>query len=361
MPPTEARPLVCARDAQLLDNLLRLAAAGNAEADLPADPISARPLWSAAPLVVVGADVAAEYAAARLPYRSSLILVADERQRGPDDEFVWRFAAELGAENVVFLPTAEAWLVDRYTEAVSGPAGAGRVVAVVGGRGGAGASVLATGLAVTAARSGVTTMLVDADPLGGGLDLLLGRESTAGLRWPDLAETAGRMSPPALQNALPRMGGLCVLSWDRGDVLTIPADAAEAALDAGRRGSDLVVVDLPRRLDEAAVRALQAADLTLLVVPAEVRACAAASRVALAVRPHCAQLSCVVRGPAPAGLRPRDLAAALELPLAGVLRAEPRLAAALERGDAPAASGRGPLAEFCRRILNDLDAQTVPA
>jgi secretion/DNA translocation related CpaE-like protein len=302
-----------------------------------------------------------EYAAARLPYRGGLIRVAAERQTHPDDPMVWRLAAELGAEHVVFLPTAEAWLVDRYGEAVDGPAAAGRVVAMIGGRGGAGASVLSTALAVTAARSGVRTMLVDADPLGGGLDLLLGRESTAGLRWPDLADTAGRMSPPALYDALPRHGELCVLSWDRGDVLTIPADAAEAALDAGRRGSDLLVVDLPRRLDDAAVRVLQAADLTLLVVPAEVRACAAASRVARAVRPHCSRLSCVIRGPAPAGLRSRDLASALELPLAGVLRAEPRLAAALERGDAPAASGRGPLAEFCRRLLTDLDARPVPA
>jgi secretion/DNA translocation related CpaE-like protein len=199
-------------------------------------------------------------------------------------------------------------------------------------------------------------MLVDADPLGGGLDLLLGREDAAGLRWPDLVDTAGRMSPPALHDALPRVGELCVLSWDRGDVLTIPPDAAEAALEAGRRCSDVLVVDLPRRPDDAAVRALQAADLTLLVVPAEVRACAAASRVARAVRPHCARLSCVVRGPAPAGLRSADLATALELPLAGVMRAEPKLASALERGDVPAASGRGPLADFCGRVLSDLDA-----
>jgi secretion/DNA translocation related CpaE-like protein len=307
--------------------------------------------------VVVGADVAEEYVAARLPYRANLVLVADERHTSRSDEAIWRVASELGAEHVVFLPAGEAWLVDRYSEAVSGPVAAGRVVGVVGGRGGAGASVLSAALALTAARGGARTMLLDADPLGGGLDLLLGRESTAGLRWPDLAENAGRMSPPALQDALPRIGELCVLSWDRGDLLSIPPDAAEAALDASRRCSDLVVVDLPRRPDEAAVRILQAADLTLLIVPAEVRACAAASRVALMIRPHCARLSCVVRGPAPAGLRSRDLAGHLGLPLAGVLRAEPRLASALERGDAPAATGRGPLAEFCRRMLAELEAE----
>ncbi|GAA0263605.1 septum site-determining protein Ssd [Cryptosporangium japonicum] len=356
MSPPEVCPLVCVRDPELTDHLLRLAAAAGADVEVPVDPIGARPLWIGAPLVVVGTDVVAEYVAARLPHRPGVVLAADERHFSPDDSAVWRVASELGAAHVAFLPTAEAWLVDRLTEAVSGPPRAGRVVAVIGGRGGAGASVLSTALAVTAARNGSRTMLVDADPLGGGLDLLLGRENTGGLRWPDLVDTAGRVSPPALHDALPRVGELSVLSWDRGDVLAVPPEAAEAALEAGRRFSDLLVVDLPRRPDDAAVRVLQAADVTLLVVPAEVRACAAASRVVRAVRPHCAQLACVVRGPAPAGLRSADLATALELPLAGVLRAEPRLAGALERGDVPAGSGRGPLAGFCRSFLAELEA-----
>ncbi len=355
-----SRPLVCTRDSDLLDDLLRLAAAGGVDVDAPGDPVAARTPWPGASLVIVGSDVAAEYVRARLPRRVGVVLVARAEEAGPDDGDLWRRAAELGAEHVVFLPAAEPWLVDRFGAAV-GPVGAGRVVGVVGGRGGGGASVLAAALAVTAARQGARTMLLDADPLGGGLDLLVGREDSTGLRWPDLADAAGRMSAPALHDALPRIGELCVLSWDRGDLLSVPADAVEAALDAGRRGSDLVVVDLPRRPDEAAVRALQATDLTLLVVPAEVRACAAASRVARAIRPHCARLSCVVRGPAPAGLRSRDLAATLRLPLAGILRAEPGLAAGLERGEAPAADGRGPLAAFCREVLADLDREQSAA
>ena len=61
----------------------------------------------------------------------------------------------------------------------------GAAVAVVGGCGGAGASVLAAALAVTAVRHGGRALLVDCDPLGGGLDLVLGAEHVAGLRWPD--------------------------------------------------------------------------------------------------------------------------------------------------------------------------------
>jgi hypothetical protein len=113
-------------------------------------------------------------------------------------------------------------------------------------------------------------------------------------------------------------------------------------------------VDLPRRLDDAAVLALEAADRVLMVVPAELRATAAAARVAATAAPHCADLAIVVRGPAPGRLQAKDVADALGLPLAGALRPEPRLGPALERGEAPAVSGRGPLASFCQRLIEDL-------
>jgi hypothetical protein len=60
----------------------------------------------------------------------------------------------------------------------------------------------------------------------------------------------------------------------------------------------------------------------------------------------------VVRGPAPAGLTGELVADTLGLPLAGWLRPEPGLARTLERGDPPAASGRGPLATLCRDLLD---------
>jgi hypothetical protein len=62
------------------------------------------------------------------------------------------------------------------------------------------------------------------------------------------------------------------LVWDRGDVSAVPADSAATALDGGRHGGDLVVVDLPRQPGDAAIVALEAALHTLLVVPAEQQA-----------------------------------------------------------------------------------------
>ncbi len=173
---------------------------------------------------------------------------------------------------------------------------------MVGGRGGAGASTLAVALALTATSRRLRCLLLDADPLGGGLDLVLGGEDQLGVRWPELADAHGRVNGAALRDALPAFDGLTVLSWDRGDLLSIPADAMLSVLGAGRRSFDLIVVDLPRRPDAAAEEALAQATHTLLVVPAEVRATAAAARVATALAEFTADIQVVVRGPAPSGL-----------------------------------------------------------
>jgi secretion/DNA translocation related CpaE-like protein len=251
------------------------------------------------------------------------------------------------------LPAAEAWLVDQFADHANGNPARGWVMALLGGRGGAGTSVLATALAVTGRRQGLDSLLVDADPFGGGVDLVLGWERLEGLRWPELIDARGRVSPPALVSALPGEGSLAVLSFDRSELDGVPSAAMASALDAGRRGRDLVVVDLPRRFDDASLLALSAADRAILVVPAELRACVAAKRVAALAATHCAALAVVVRGPAPAGFSPEDVAQALDLPLIGMLRPEPGLARALERGHPPAGSGRGPLAELCQHLLAD--------
>jgi hypothetical protein len=91
-----------------------------------------------------------------------------------------------------------------------------------------------------------------------------------------------------------------------------------------------------------------------MVVPAELRACAAATRVAATVLPHAPALSLVVRQPGPGGLTVREVIDAVHLPLAGTLRTEVTLAKDLERGLAPASSGRGPLAVLCEKLIGDL-------
>jgi secretion/DNA translocation related CpaE-like protein len=342
-------PLVVTADDDLLDDLLRLAAAGGSDVDVAPDPAAARPRFAAAPLVLIGTDQAEPCLRAGLPRRPRVVIVG--RGAGPDA--AWDVAQSLGAEHVAMLPTAEPWLVDRFAERPEIDPG-GRTLAVIGGRGGAGASILAGGLAVTAVRAGLRTLLVDADPLGGGLDLVLGWEQVDGLRWPALAGADGRVDPPALLRALPHRGDLVLLSFARDESAVVPIEAMAATLDAARRGRDVIVADLPRRLDDAATLALQAADRAVLVVPAELRATAAAARIAGTVLVHCQDLAVVVRGPSPGRLKSREVARALGLPLAGTLRPEVALCQGLERGVAPAASGQGPLAELCKRLIDQL-------
>jgi secretion/DNA translocation related CpaE-like protein len=354
--PQPIYPLLLSADDLLTDEVLRLAAVSGRTLEVAIDPGAVRSRFDAAPLVLIGADLIEECRRAGLPRRGGVVIVARESER----EGLVPLAQQLGAEFVASLPAGQTWLLRRLAETADHATGTGRVIGVLGGRGGAGASTLAVGLAVTGVRAGLSTMLVDADPMGGGIDLALGWEQEAGLRWPALAAASGQVDPATLAGALPGRGPLTVLSWSRDDdpddlSFQAPAEAMNAALDAARRGVDLVVVDLPRRFDQAAEVGAAAAHSVFLLVPAELRAVAAASRVARAVTAHCRRLAVVVRGPSPGGLRADEVAHAIGLPLAGEMRPEPGLAAALERGITPAGSGRGPLADLCRSLLKSVE------
>ncbi|RDG36662.1 septum site-determining protein Ssd [Streptomyces corynorhini] len=336
-----AGPLIVTEDVDLLDDLLRLCAAAGAEPEVHHTVPERGGAWEEAPMVLVGDDAAARCRGASR--RRGVMLVG----RHQDDPGVWRRAVEIGADCVLRLPDAESWLVDRLADAAEGVGRQALTVGVIGGRGGAGASTLACALAVTAAREGRRTMLVDGDPLGGGLDVLLGGEQAEGRRWPDFAASKGRVAGGALEESLPHLHQLRVLSWDRGDSVLVRPEAIRSVLAAARRRGGIVVVDLPRRVDEAVAEALAQLDVGLMVVPAELRAVAAAGRVASTVSMVLPDLRAVVRGPYAAGLDEQWIADALRLPLAGELPLEPGLAQAQDGGDPPGSQRRGPLAAFC--------------
>ncbi|MFI6337801.1 septum site-determining protein Ssd [Streptomyces sp. NPDC050535] len=331
-------PLIVTEDAVLLDDLLRLCAAAGARPEVHHGVPDRRGSWESAPLVLVGDDAARRVRGA--VRRRGVVLVG----RDQDDSGVWRRAVEIGADHVLMLPDGEQWLVDRIADVAEGVGRPALTVGVLGGRGGAGASTLACALAVTSAREGRRTLLVDADPLGGGLDVLLGGEATEGLRWPAFAASRGRVGGGALEESLPELHALRVLSWDRGDSVAIPPQAVRAVLAAARRRGGAVVVDLPRRIDEGVAEALAQLDLGVLVVPADLRAIAAAGRVASSVGMVLRDLRVAVRGPYAPGLDDREVARLLGLPLVGEVPAEPPL---LDGGVPPGGFARGPLARFC--------------
>jgi secretion/DNA translocation related CpaE-like protein len=344
-------PLLVTSDPAVRDDVLRLAAAAGVDVDTAAEPAAVRLRWHAAPLVLLGGDALSTHASLDLPTRRGVTVIC----RGSPPPALWPRAVECGAERVISLPDGEAALVDLLADAVERCGEPARVVAVIGGRGGAGASLLAAGLAVTAARRGRHTLLVDADPSGGGLDLVLGAESTPGLRWADLAATSGRVSAVALRRALPVAHGAALLSFDRNCPRELPADALRSVLTAGQRAGGLVVVDLPRQATPSTAAALRLADLALLVVTPELRAVAAAARLAESVREWADNLQVLVRRTSVGDLPPGEIARTLRLPLAGQFRSEPGLAGTVERGIPPAGRDRGPLAAVCRQILHALD------
>ncbi len=323
--------LVLVDNAALCEDVRRIGAAADCVLDEQNRPVG-RHAWTRAPLIVL--DAAAAHASVRdhLPRRSGVVLVCDGEACLAD----WQVAAAAGAEHVIALPDQEALLIELLGARPEAGSGLGAMVAIIGGRGGAGASTFAAALALSAAASEFRPrcLLVDGDGRGGGIDLLLGMEAEPGLRWPALVVEGGRLSAAALYGALPSVGdNLTVLACGRGKGSGDPsATAFEAVIDAGRSAGDLVVCDLPRRASPAVDVALELADLVVLMVPAELRASAASEAVAAYVSERNLNQGIVVRGPAPGGLRGSDIAAALGLPLLAAIRPEPRLADLLERG-----------------------------
>jgi secretion/DNA translocation related CpaE-like protein len=324
----------------------RVAAAASV-AVVHADEPSSRKSWSAAAAVLLDEQAARRCAAQALPRRDRVVLVG----HAPLGEEHWHAGITVGAQRVLTLPEQEADLVVLLADAVESVRDESRhgpIAAVVAGRGGAGASVLAAALALSVPDA----LLVDVDPWSGGLDLLLGAETTAGLRWPDLSLRGGRVGYPSLRDALPRHRGVTLLANGRGGGEIDPT-ALTAVVEAGSRGGATVVCDVPRRSTTAAEAALDAADLVIVVVTAEVRACAAAGAMVpwlSAINPN---VGLVVRGPAPGGLRASEVAGSVGLPLLAAMRPQHGVAEALERGGLRIAR-RSPLEGTARQVLTVL-------
>ena len=352
-----ARPLIVTADESLLDDLLRLAAAAGTVPEVASDITAARRAWTAAGAVVVGADFAAAVAEVRLPRRDGVVIVAGL----PPDGRTWAHAVALGAAEVHTLPEAQGALIDLFGDCLEGSGAEATTVSVIGSCGGSGATTFAVALAMTSAGAARPTLVVDADPVGGGIDLVVGAEHAPGVRWPELAGTSGRLSAASLSDALPKLGALSMLSHDRAEAVPIAAAAMRSVLAAGRRGHELVVVDLPRRLDPAAEEAVVRSELMLMIVPAEVRAVAAASRVLASVRELAPRLGLVVRGPGPGGLRAEQIEESLGVPVWALMRPDRRLGPALDEGLGPLRRRRGPLAACCKAVQEQLAARTAAA
>lgn len=341
----ERRPLVVTADAELLDDVLGVAAAVGVAMDVAVEPGSCGLQWRTAPLVLLGGDLAVMLGTPAARSRPGVLVVGRETL----DEHDRARATTAGAEAVVRLPTDQAALADRLADVLE-PPGDGRIVGVLPGRGGAGASVFAAALALVAAEHGEAAWLVDLDPLGGGADAALGAELAPGARWDELSGLSGRVSGRALRAALPTAGGVAVLSCGpRSDA----PDAAgvRAVLTAARRHGGTVAVDLPRHAGAGLDEALALADEILLIVPAEVRAVLATRQLLSRLSRPSTPLRVVVRRTAE-GLPPQHVARSVDADLAGDYGDEPSVRGALLSGDPRGLVHHTELGTLCRRILD---------
>lgn len=301
-------PVLFTEDPHLRESILRLAAVADVDVMVQSRVSEARGRWSSASVVLIGSDALSDALIAGVPRRGGVVIIR------LDDSDVWEPAVRIGAEDVVTLPVEESALIARLVNRNRAADASSPVVVISGGSGGAGASHLATAVA----RAGATrvprgVLLIDGDRIGGGIELLVEVESAPGLRWRDLATTRGRISPDALREALPSMGGVHVLSHDR-EATVVDDHAWESILDAGTQGFDLTVVDSAR---DTSVGVCDRAQLNVIVVPADLRSVAAAAARSVALRGHAGQVLIAVRHRRDSDLDSADIAAALELPILG--------------------------------------------
>ena len=138
---------------------------------------------------------------------------------------------------------------------------------VLGGSGGVGASAFAAVLA----RACAPSTLVDCDAVGGGVDVLLGMEASAGVRWSGIAVDGGQLDPAALDAGVPHWCGVRVVAADGA---VDPGALVEVVGAAEQLGT--VVLDLPRSPSELRDRAAWLCTLLVVVSAVSVRGLAAA-------------------------------------------------------------------------------------
>ncbi|MFI2565761.1 septum site-determining protein Ssd [Paenarthrobacter sp. NPDC018779] len=341
-PENSADILLVTADGYLQDEARRIVAASGGSLHLAEGMEEAMHGWDTADVVLVGSDVR------ELPprRRAPAVLLG----RAAEGDALWQLAAALGAERVAVLPGAASWLAEHLSLSVA-PDPGGTVLGIVGGHGGAGATTTAIWLAQAAAGLGTSTLLIDGDPWGGGLELGITDQDLPGLRWPDFTATRGSIDPNQFRESLPVAGGFTFLSWPGARDAVPPPDTASVAavLDAARRGYELVVVDIGRSVEALRSFAWDCDKMFLLTTP-HLKSAVAASRTLNELAPGDTAL--LVRGGAAPSVDAQVIADSLGLPLAGTVPALRGVAGATELGRLLDMGQRRPVTRFAEALLD---------
>lgn len=342
-------PLIITRDEALQTELERLAAAAGVHPRLTTEQAGTLQRWARAPVVLVGADVVEEVNRWGPGRRTGVHVVA---WGGVPDE-LFRDALALGAEDVAELPRSGSWVLELLSDLGDAGRQPGRVIGVLGGCGGGGATTLTAALGLAAVHRKRTAMLVDTDPCGPGLDRVLGMETVDGVRWDAVTQTTGRLSAASLREALPRLQGLGVLTWGSGTPGSVQPFAVKEVVNAGRRGHDLVLLDLPRGAERTLPELVSRCDELVVVTTATVPSIAATARLLALTAGHAGR-HLVVRG---TGVPVADIRRLTGFSEVHAMRPQRGLDEAVDLGLGPLRSHRGPLGRLALELVDRLAAR----
>jgi pilus assembly protein CpaE len=143
-----------------------------------------------------------------------------------------------------------------------------KLIAVMGARGGVGASTVAINLAsIIAEQTKKQTALIDLDPQEGSIALALDIEPCRGFR--DVLEKPDRIDSLFLDRVMGKIGKyLSVMSAEEAiaDKLVMNENAAQPLLAELRAKYDYVILDVPRHLTQFSHACMIKADFSVLVV-----------------------------------------------------------------------------------------------
>ncbi|HEU5212013.1 MAG TPA: AAA family ATPase [Gaiellaceae bacterium] len=214
-------------------------------------------------------ELAAEIAKLRERTNAPLILAAYGEPNG-----IVETGLTVGAADVLALPQAKETLLFALHKAArtNGAAHSGKILTVFSPKGGSGKTVLATNIAVAAARSGVESLLVDLDLQFGDAALTTGVSPRATIA--DLAGASGQMDVEKL-TAFVSPGptdGLSVLAAPTRpeEAQSLGQPELKAILHVAREAYGAVVVDTGPLFDAAVLAAVDCSDHLLIVSNPEI-------------------------------------------------------------------------------------------
>jgi Flp pilus assembly CpaE family ATPase len=269
--------------------------------------------------------------------RESVSSLRTAIRAGADGYFVWPKEREelVGA-------AAAAVRRDRET------AGRGTVVAVHGGRGGAGVTFVATHLAAALARRG-SAILIEADPVFGDVAHALGAPTGEEDAEPihtfaDAAFLGEDLGPDQLRGALWRHSSEVgvLLPPAPEEAVRLGPEALRPVVDAARGAADAVVLHLPRSLGSMTLAGVEAADRVVEVLTLDVTSFRAATRVidAFAPLPLEGRVRYVVNRAVRSEITPGDVRRVFGEPVVAVLPLDRSVRSLQEKGRLLPAKGR---------------------